>query len=75
MEALAAAGGERVFENLRNAEQGWVDPGVAREMYRRAVGLLAAGDPRYAELVGPLWTIHGLDLWWRAAAGEGARCP
>jgi asparagine synthase (glutamine-hydrolysing) len=75
MEALAAAGGERVFENLRIAEQGWVDPGVAREMYRRAVGLLAAGDPRYAELVGPLWTIHGLDLWWRAAAGEGAPCP
>jgi asparagine synthase (glutamine-hydrolysing) len=75
MEALAAAGGERVFETLRIAERGWVDPGVAREIYRRAVGLLAAGDPRYAELVGPLWTIHGLDLWLRAAAGEGVRCP
>ena len=75
MEALAAAGGERVFETLRIAERGWVVPDLARGMYRRAVGLLAAGDPRYAELVGPLWTIHGLDLWWRAAGGEGAPCP
>jgi asparagine synthase (glutamine-hydrolysing) len=75
MEALAAAGGERVFEKLRIAEQGWVDPGLARSMYKSAVTLLAAGDPRYAELVGPLWTIHGLDLWLRAAEGEGTPCP
>jgi asparagine synthase (glutamine-hydrolysing) len=75
MEALGAAGGERIFDNLRIAERGWVDPGAALGMYRRAVALLADGDPRYAELVGPLWTMHGLDLWARAADGEGAQCP
>jgi asparagine synthase (glutamine-hydrolysing) len=75
MEALGAAGGERIFGNLRIAERGWVDPGPALDMYRRAVTLLAEGNPRYAELVGPLWTMHGLDLWWRAAEGEGAPCP
>ena len=75
LEALAAAGGPRIFGNLQIAERGWVDPGAALEMYRHAVGLLAAGDPRYAELVRPLWTMHGLDLWLKAAGGEGARCP
>jgi asparagine synthase (glutamine-hydrolysing) len=75
MEALGVAGGERIFDNLRIAELGWVDRGPARDMYRRAVALMADGDPRYAELVGPLWTIHGLDLWWRAALREGAQCP
>jgi asparagine synthase (glutamine-hydrolysing) len=75
MEALGAAGGERIFGNLRIAEPGWVEPGPALAMYRRAVALMADGDPRYAELVGPLWTMHGLDLWWRAAEGEGAPCP
>ena len=75
MEALGAAGGERIFGNLRIAERGWVDSGPALAMYRRAVALMADGDPRYAELVGPLWTMHGLDLWWRAAEGEGAPCP
>jgi asparagine synthase (glutamine-hydrolysing) len=75
MEALGAAGGERIFNRLRIAERGWMDPGPAVAMYRRAVALLADGDPRYAELVGPLWTMHGLDLWLRAAEGEGASCP
>ena len=75
MEALEAAGGLRVFERLRIADEGWVDSELAGGMYRRALSLSAARDPSYAELVGPLWTMHGLDLWLRAAAGEGTRCP
>ena len=75
MDALAAAGGEHAFERLRLAEQGWVDAPRARTLYRRAVELYARRDPRYAELVGPLWTIHGLELWLQAAMGEPSPCP
>ncbi len=75
MDALAAAGGEHAFDRLRLAEQGWVDAPRARALYRRAAELYARRDPRYAELVGPLWTIHGLELWLQAAMGEPSPCP
>ncbi len=75
MDALAAAGGEHAFDRLRLAEQGWVDAPRARTLYRRAAELYARRDPRYAELVGPLWTIHGLELWLQAAMGEPSPCP
>jgi asparagine synthase (glutamine-hydrolysing) len=74
MEALEAAGGERLFDDLRLAEHGWVDGAHARALYRRAAALLARGDARYAALAGPLWTVHGLELWLRAASGEAPRC-
>jgi asparagine synthase (glutamine-hydrolysing) len=74
MEALAAAGGEGAFDRLCIADQGWVDAPRARALYRKAAALYARRDPRYAGLVGPLWTIHGLELWLRAAMGKASPC-
>lgn len=75
MEALQTGEAERLFTDLRLAEQGWVDAACARKLHRRAGSLFAARDPRYALLVTPLWTVYGLELWLRAASGEGPRCP
>jgi len=74
MEALEAARAASVFADLRLAAQGWVDAARARELHRRACSLFASGDPRYALLVTPLWSIYGLELWLRAASGEAPPC-
>ena len=73
MDALAAAGGERAFERLAVAERGWVDERRARALYRQAATLFASGSPAYSALAWPLWAIHGLELWLRAADG-GTPC-
>jgi asparagine synthase (glutamine-hydrolysing) len=75
MDALAAAGGKRAFERLCLADQGWVDARRARALYDQAATLHACRDPRYVELVRPLWAIHGLELWLRAAMGTASPCP
>jgi len=74
MEALEAAGGERAFQNLRVAARGWVDADRTRALYRRAAAMFESRDPRYADLVVPLWTVHGLELWLRAIGGEDGAC-
>ena len=77
-EDRAARVAEEVLANgghARAVRADITDMGQVRAMVAQAVELYARRDPRYAELVGPLWTIHGLELWLQAAMGEPSPCP
>ena len=73
VEAIEAVGGERLFETLRVAESGWVDPAAALRTYQALRRSLPQGHAVYGAYVPELWAIASLETWYREAFGGNGR--
>jgi len=54
-----------LFDNLAIAALGWVDGQSVREMYREMSKLYLQNDKAYQEYTWELWTILGIELWYK----------
>jgi len=70
LRGLDGEGGRALFEQMRLAELGWVDPMALLQRFDRAQALCAAGDPRYHWLAMTLWHVAAIELWARAMRRE-----
>jgi asparagine synthase (glutamine-hydrolysing) len=61
--AIGALGGERLFDHLSVADNGWVDGEVVRKMYRSMADALSRGDPSYMNNIVELWMVIVIELW------------
>ena len=61
--ALIALGGERLFDRLNCAKNGWVDGEAVRRLYQSTVAAFSRGDPSYRENVFFLWMVLAIELW------------
>lgn len=65
VQAFAAQGGERMFDRLAIADEGWVRPDELRRALARAHQALARNQPTGDLRV--LWTVLAIDRWYRHA--------
>jgi len=72
--AINALGGERLFDRLSVAENGWVDGDVVRKMYRSMAQALSRGDPSYMNSILELWMVIVIELWFNVVF-RGIREP
>jgi len=70
LRGLDGEGGRALFEQMRIAEFGWVNPAAVLQRFDRAQALWAAGDPRYHWLAITLWHVAAIELWARAMRQE-----
>ena len=70
LRGLGGEGGRSLFEQMRIAEFGWVDPAAVLQRFDRAQLLCAAGDQRYHWLAITLWHVAAIELWVRAMRQE-----
>jgi asparagine synthase (glutamine-hydrolysing) len=61
--ALAALGGERLFDHLNSVKHGWVDGEAVGRLYRSMAAAFSRGDPSYMQNVYELWMVFALELW------------
>jgi asparagine synthase (glutamine-hydrolysing) len=61
--AINALGGERLFDRLNVADNGWVDGVMVRKMYRSMAQALSRGDPSYVNSILELWMVTVIELW------------
>lgn len=74
--ALAAMESSRLVNGLAIADCGWVDGEVVRDLHRRMQTAAAAGDSAYIAPAQVLWTICGIERWFRDTYGRaGAILP
>lgn len=64
-ETFRQMGGERLFESLAIARNGWIDPAKVQADYVRMCSLYAAGNPDYMRRVVPLWAVVAVEMWFR----------
>jgi asparagine synthase (glutamine-hydrolysing) len=65
--------GNRFFESLAIASNGWVDSTWVIEAYRRFARMHSARDPDYWILLFDLWRVAGLELWFSGISRD-AEC-
>src|SRR5437870_5140653 len=61
--ALAALGGERLFDHLNSVKHGWVDGEAVARVYRSMAAAFSRGDSSYMQSVYELWMVFALELW------------
>jgi asparagine synthase (glutamine-hydrolysing) len=65
-DVLTSFGGRGFFNHLAIEAMQWVDGGRIRLMYDELARLYARHDNRYITWTWPLWSVVGLECWFRA---------
>ncbi|HUA35242.1 MAG TPA: asparagine synthase-related protein [Candidatus Binataceae bacterium] len=66
-------GGERLFDSLAIARNGWVDAAKVHADYVRMGSLYAAGSPEYMRRLVPLWAVTAVEMWFNEVFGQSSQ--
>ena len=67
IDTLKIHGREEIFRSLRISDKGWIDPEKLAEMCSQAISQYDQDIPAYGLKMWQLWSVHGIDMWWRAS--------
>jgi asparagine synthase (glutamine-hydrolysing) len=67
---LFSESANRVFDDLKIGEHGWVNASQAREEYRRKYSSFNSGSPEYEVGLMSIWMIYAIETWVRAISGQ-----
>jgi hypothetical protein len=73
-EAIQCLGGERFFNSLTIAANGWVNSQEVKRMYQNTLAQTNRHGADATPYLLPLWMICAVELWFREVFGNGANC-